>query len=162
MSQNYRFKQASNQEISLYCLVGEAVCAVQHLEDALSHSIVIKKIGPASKKEADNLLVKHRSYTLGKAIKIVKQESLCPDVLQHKLDDFLTVRNWLIHKSIAQSRREWDLNISRDELMARIKAISAQAQNLQRLIEEDMMQFLEDKGVNMSRVRSEISKYYSE
>jgi hypothetical protein len=162
MSENYRFKQASNQEISLYCLVGEAVCAVQHVEDALSHSIVIKKIGPDAKKEAENLLDKHRSYTLGNAIKIAKQECLYSEVLQQELDDFLSVRNWLIHKSIAQSRREWDLNVSRDELMASIKAISVQALNLQRLIEEDIMRFVEDKGVNMSRIRAEINKYYSE
>ena len=28
---------------SLYCLIGEAVCMIQHLEGALSHSITLKK-----------------------------------------------------------------------------------------------------------------------
>ncbi len=162
MKENNRFKQASEQELTLYCVAGEAVCAIQHVEDALSHSIVLKKISPESKKEADNLLDKHRSYTLGNAIKISKQECLYPEVLQQGLDDFLSDRNWLIHKSIAQNRRDWDLNVSRDELMARIKAITVKANNLQRLIEEDMMQFAEGNGFNMSRVKAEISKYYSE
>ncbi len=141
MSENFRFKQASNQELSLYCLVREAACAVQHVEDALSHSIVIKKLSPEERKEAINLLDKCRSYTLGKAIMIAKQECLYPKVLQKGLEVLLSERNWLIHKSIAQSRHEWDLNVSRDKLMARIKAISVQAHNLQRLIEEDMMKF---------------------
>lgn len=162
MSENYRFKQASDQEVSLYCLVGEAVCAVQHVEEALSHSIVIKKIRPELKKEADNLLEVHRSYTLGRAITIARQEGLYTESLQKELDEFLSKRNWLIHKSVAQSRREWDLNVSRDKLMARIKDISIQAHSLQLLLVEDLMQFVEENGVDMSRVKAEIDKYYSE
>jgi hypothetical protein len=162
MNENYRYKQASNQELTLYCIAGEALCAVQHVEEPLSHSIVIKKIRPELKKEADNLLDKHRSYTLGKAIEIARQECLCPESLQQELDDFLSKRNWLIHKSIAQNRREWDLNVSRDKLMSRIKAITKQAHNLQRLIEEDLIKFADDNGVDMSRARVEINKFYSE
>lgn len=161
MSEKYRFKQASDQELTLYCIAGEALCAVQHVEEALSHSIVIKKIRPESKKDANNLLDKHRSYTLGKAIEIARQECLCNESLQQELDDFLSKRNWLIHKSIAQNRREWDLNISRDILMTNIKAITKQAHNLQRLIEEDLINFAEENGVDMSRVKAEISKFYS-
>ena len=56
MSKKYRFKPASQQELSLYCFVGESVCAVQHVEDALSHSIVLKKTKPCLKSEADQLL----------------------------------------------------------------------------------------------------------
>ena len=160
MNKGYRFKQASQQEINLYCLVGESVCAVQHLEDAISHSIVMKKVKPEFKKEADKLLDKHRSFTLGNAIKIAKQECLYPDSLQQKLKDFLSDRNWLIHRSIAQSREEWDLNISREKLMNRIKAITLKAQNLQQLIEKDMIKFSEDNGIDMTRVRDEIKKHY--
>lgn len=162
MSKNYRYKQASKEEVTLYCLVGEAVCAVQHVEDALSHSIVMKKTRPELKKEADNLLDKYRSYTLGKAIKIAKKECLFSELLLQALDDFLLERNWLIHKSIAQNRREWDLNASRDKVIARIKEITIHAHNLVGLITEEMMRFAEDNGVNMSRIRTEISKYYTE
>ncbi len=162
MSKKYRFKQASQQELSLYCLVGQSVCAVQHVEDALSHSIVIKKTKPRLRKEADKLLEKHRSYTLGQAIKIAKQECLYPELLQQELNEFLSERNWLIHKSIAQGRDEWDLNISREKLMIRIKAITIQAQKLQQLIEEDLILFSEDNGVDMTRVRAEINKHYFE
>lgn len=76
MSHNYRYKPASQQEVILYCLVGEALCAVQHVEDALSHSIVMNKTSPSQKKEAYILLDKRRTYTLGKVIKIAMQENL--------------------------------------------------------------------------------------
>jgi hypothetical protein len=162
MSEKYRFKPASQQELSLYCFVGESVCAVQHVEDALSHSIVLKKTKPRLRPEADQLLKEHRSYTLGKAIKIAEKASLYPESLQQELVEFLSERNWLIHKSIAQGRDEWDLNISREKLICRIKAITTQAQKLLQLIEEDLIVFSEANGVDMSRVRAEINKHYFE
>ena len=162
MSEKYRFKPASQQELSLYCFVGESVCAVQHLEDALSNSIVLKKTKPRLRSEADQLLEKHRSYTLGKAIKIAEQGSLYPESLLQELREFLSERNWLIHKSIAQGRDEWDLNISREKLICRIKAITTQAQKLLQLIEEDLIEFSEANGVDMSRAIAEINKHYFE
>ncbi|MCW8966836.1 MAG: hypothetical protein OQK82_09165 [Candidatus Pacearchaeota archaeon] len=162
MSEQYRFKPASQQELSLYCLVGESVCAVQHVEDALSHSIVLKKTKPRLKVEADRLLEKHRSYTLGQAIKIAKEANIYPESLQKELKEFLSERNWLIHKSIAQNRDEWDLNISREDTFRRIKTITTQAQRLLQLIEEDLIEFSEANGIDMSRVRAEINKHYFE
>ena len=162
MSEKYRFKPASQQELSLYCFVGESVCAVQHVEDALSHSIVLKKTKPRLRSEANQLLEEHLSYTLGKAIKIAEQASLYPESLQQELKEFLSERNWLIHKSIAQGRDEWDLNISREKLIYRIKAITTQAQELLQLIEEDLIEFSEANGVDLSQVVAEINKHYFE
>lgn len=162
MSTKFRNKPASQQELSLYCFVGESVCAVQHVEDALSHSIVLKKDKKRIKSEGDQLLEKHRSFTLGKAITLAEQASLYPESLQQELREFLSERNWLIHKSIAHGRDEWDLNVSREQLFCRIKAITTQAQKLQLLIEEDMLEFAEANGVDMSRVRAEIKRNYSE
>jgi len=114
VKEKYKFKPASDQELSLYVLVGEAICAVQHVEDALSHLIVLKNVTPSSKQEADQRLEKHRFYTLGKAIKIGEKAGLYTDTLQQELKRFLSKRNWLVHRSIAQGRDEWDLNQSRD------------------------------------------------
>lgn len=157
MSSKFRTKPASEQEISLYTFIGESVCMVQHVEDALSHSIVLKKVEKHLRSEADQLLEKHRLYTLGKAIGIVEKSSLYPELLLQELREFLLERNWLIHKSIAQGRDEWDLNVSREQLFSRIKAITTQAQKLLQLIEEDMMEFAEANGVDMSSVRDEIN-----
>ena len=160
MSSKFRSKPASEQEISLYTFFGESVCMIQHVEDALCHSIVLKKVERHLRPEADQLLEKHRSYTLGKAIAIVEKANLYPESLLQELREFLSERNWLIHKSIAQGRDEWDLNVSREQLFSRIKAIIKQAQKLLQLIEEDMMEFAEANGVDMSRVRDEINKYF--
>jgi len=162
MTSRFKSKPASEQEISLYTYIGESICMVQHLEDALSHSIVLKKVEKHLRSEADQLLEKHRSYTLGQAISKAEKESLYSESLLVELREFLSERNWLIHKSIAQGRDEWDLNVSREQLFSRIKAITTQAQKLLQLIEEDMMEFAEANGVDMCRVRDEINKYYKD
>ena len=162
MDEKYRFKRASQQEASLYLFVGESVCAIQHLEDALSHSIVLKKFKPRTKTEADQLLVKHRLYTLGQAIKISEKSNLYPDLLLKELNELLVERNWVIHKSISHSRDEWDLNIGREKLIRRIKDITKQAQKILQLIEEDLIVYSEENGVDMSRVKAEIRKNYFE
>ena len=162
MSKKYRLKPASQQELSLYCLVGESVCVVQHVEDALSHLIVLKTSKTRSKSKADKLLEKHRSYTLGQAIKTGEKLEIFSKTLLQELRCFLSERNWLIHRSIAQGRDEWDLNISRDKLFSKIKAITTHAQEILQLIEEDMIEFSEANGVDMSNVRAEIQKHYSE
>ena len=158
MSEMNSFKPASQHELSLYCHVGESICVIQHMEDALSHSIVLKKLKPRIKLEADHFLEKHRSYTLGKAIKIADKASLYPKSLLQELNDFLPKRNWLIHKSITQGRDEWDLNISREKLIFRIKDITTQAHKILKLIEEDLIGFSEANGVDMSSVKADLRK----
>ncbi|MCL6417577.1 hypothetical protein MIB92_18095 [Aestuariirhabdus sp. Z084] len=157
-----KIKSASEQELSLYCFVGEALCAIQHIEDAISHSIVLKINAPQTKPEADQLLEKHRSYTLGKAMKICEGASLYDEVLQQELNKFLSERNWLVHRSIAHSRDEWDANVSREKLFGRLKAITTHAQRLLQLIEKDLIEFSEAKGKGMSSVKAYIDKHYVE
>lgn len=60
MSEQHRKKPASQNEINLYSLIGEAVCMLQILEDALSALITLKweaKIpGTIRLEEANNLI----------------------------------------------------------------------------------------------------------
>ena len=133
---------------------------VQHVEDALSHSIVMKKVEKHLRPEADELLEEHRTYTLGQAIKVAEKTSLYHESLLKELREFLSERNWLIHKSIARKRDEWDLNVSRENIFSIINAIKARALKVLHLIEEDMMEFAEENGVDMSLVRDEINKHY--
>jgi len=151
MSEKHRLKPASQQEMAVYCFLGEAVCMVQHVEDALSHSIALKKAKSRLKSEGDQLLGKYRLLTLGRAINAAGESCLYPEQLLKELKELLSERNWLIHNSVAYSRDEWDLNINRKELICRIKAVTTQSQNLLQLIEEDMIEFSEANGVDMSR-----------
>lgn len=155
--------QASQEEITLYCLIGEALCMIQYLEDGLSHAITlkeIKKTGSQHLEAANQLLAEHRSYTLGKAIKLIKQKNLFPILFQKSLEEFLIERNWLVHKSIAHDPDVWISAASRHQLFNRIKSISANAQSLLTTLENDLINFSEEMGVDMSVVKKVIKDFH--
>ncbi len=162
MNEQFNSKSASEQEITLYCYIGESVSAIQHLEDCLNHSIVIKSERPKVREEADSLLLKYRTFTLGRAINFAEKHKLYSELLFKELRSLLSERNWLIHKSISQSRNDWDSNIVREELLLRIKTISNTSFTLMRKLEEDLITFSEVNSVDMSQVKAEIHKYYNE
>lgn len=160
MVKKIKFKEASEKNIILYSYLGESLCAVQILEDALSHSIVLKKTEPDQNNEADNLLKKQRSYTLGRAINIVKKESLLPKPLEIELSEFLIERNWLIHKSITDNKKDYKSDSYYNNLFEKTKAISLKANTLQIAIELDLIEYSEKKGIDMTKVKNDMNKYY--
>ena len=160
MIENIKFKEASKREITLYTFLGESLCAIQILEDALSHSIVLKKTEPDQKKEADDLLKKQRKYTLGMAINIIKKESLFPKPLEMELSNLLTERNWLIHKSITENKGDLKSDFYFNKLFNRIKALTLKAHKLQISIELDLIEYSEKKGIDMTNVKNAMNKHY--
>lgn len=162
MKKEFRTKPASQDEINLYIIVGEALCMTQHLEDCLSHSIIIKsKPRNISRMQADGILEKYRTYTLGKAINLATKNSLFSDSIQQELQDFLSDRNWLVHKSIAHNRDDLAMSSKRNELIQRVKHITNRAMTIIHLLEEDLMDYCNSKGADMSKVREAIRLQYS-
>lgn len=164
MSYSYKKKPANQDEINLYCLIGEALCMVQHLEDALSHSITLKKEvkKPYSMplKKANELLEKYRFYTLGQAIKLAKKETMYPESLLQDLSLFLSERNWLVHKCMPQNRDDMYSGTGRHKLFHRIKNVTEEARMLLQSIETDLIDFSSLNGLDMSGVQAAIHKHY--
>ena len=159
-----RRKLAIKSEIKLYTCLGEAMAMIQFLEDCLSHSIIIK-MNPRniSRTHADEILSVHRKYTLGKGIKIGRDEKLFSDEIQSNLDDFLPQRNWLVHKSIAQNEIDSEAAGARViEVTKRIKAIGDRAQEILRVLEEDLIDHCSSRGADMSGVRAAIRQHFGE
>lgn len=153
MKENFAVQPASQDEIALYCYMGEALCMIQELEEALSHSITLKKYSTASREEADQALSKHRKrYTLGQAVQLSDKEKLYALSLQSDLNNFYQKRNWLVHKAMFECRDDLYTNSERDELFYRIKSIAVSAQKNQKAIELDMMNFCISKGRDMSKI----------
>jgi len=143
---------ANKNETTLYCFVGEAIWKIQLVEQALSFSITLKMNPAATKKQADEALKQHQSYTLGKAINIATKEKLFDSSLQDELFTFLNQRNWLIHKAMAESHHEKNWENSKEELFQKIKSISNKAETIQRKIEYDMIAFCSSNGKDMSKI----------
>jgi len=90
MKENLVFKSASQDELTLYCYMGEAMCMIQELESAISCSIIIKRHSTATRAEADEALNKQRRYTLGKAVQLAAKEKLLPFASAKRLKRFLS------------------------------------------------------------------------
>jgi hypothetical protein len=144
--------QANQDEITLYCFVGEALWKIQIVEQALSHSITLKMNPAETKERADEFLKQHQSYTLGTAIKVAIKEKLYDSSLQDELNAFLRQRNWLVHKAMSESHHGLSWEDKKEELFQKIKSISGRAESIQRKIEYDMINFSSSKGKDMSKI----------
>lgn len=151
MSENIIKIPANENEITLYCFIGEAIWKIQMVEQALSCSITLKMNPAATKEQADKVLKQHQSYTLGAAVNIASKEKLYDSSLQDELYTFLDQRNWLVHKAMAESHHDKNWEDEKKELFHKIKSISDKAESLQRQIEYDMIDFCSSKGKDMSR-----------
>jgi hypothetical protein len=150
MKKNVIKIQADNNEINLYCFLGEAILKTQMVEQALSYSITLKMNPTETKERADEFLRQNQSYTLGHAIKIGIKEKLHNLLLQDELDAFLQQRNWLVHKVICGNEEDLNAGNIKKELLDKIKAISDKAESIQRVIEYDLINFCSSKGKDMS------------
>ncbi len=163
---NFKTKSTNQEIASLYYLIGEAICMIQHLEGALSVSITLKKdvLYPhrISKEDANNFLRKNHSLTLGQAIKLASENRLYADTLYRDLAELQKERNWLVHKFIIDGLDDMYVASTRNNLFHRIKDISNKAKRLQEAINTDLIEFSESVGVDMSRTHAYIKQYSHE
>lgn len=156
---HFNNRPASQEEIALFTMMGQTILNIQVMEECLSMSITLKAdIGHphnVSKTEADLLLQKHRSHTLGKAITIALKKKLYHDDLQSALNTLLKERNWLVHKSID----DFYTPAKRIGLFNRMQSIALEAHRIQREIEDDLILFAESNDLDMSNVRAAINQW---
>jgi len=143
---------ANQDEITLYCFLGEALMKTQMVEQALSHSITLKMNPDETKERADEFLKQHQKYTLGRAINIAIKENLYSSSIQDELNLFLEQRNWLVHNVIPGNEEDFNAGNIKEELFDKIKAISDKAESIQRIIEHDMINFCSFKGKEMPKI----------
>lgn len=149
-------RPASQEEVFIFTMMGQALLNIQVLEDALSRSITLKAdVGhprKVSRAEVDELLKKRQSLTLGQAKGVAAQKGLYADELQAALGAFLEERNWFVHKSLDDVY----IPARRNALVARLNAIALEAHRIQRAIEDDLISFSERNGLDMSAVKASI------
>lgn len=147
---------ANEDEITLYCFVGEAICKIQHVEQALNCSITLRMNPDVTWEVANEIIGKHQGLTFGQANKLAIKENLYCLSLQEELNNFLKQRNWLVHKAIFESREDFYSN-KKEELFEKIKSISDKAEFIQHEIEYDMISFCTSKGRDMSNITAALN-----
>lgn len=154
MEKNVVKIKSNNNEINLYCFLGEAVLKTQMVEQALSYSITLKMNPAETKEQADECLKQYQSYTLGQAIKIAIKEELYNLSLQNDLNAFLKQRNWLVHKVIIGNEENFNAGNIKEELFHKIKDISDKAESILRVIHYDLLDFCSSKGKDMPEIHA--------
>tara|TARA_R110002124_G_scaffold238370_1_gene403627 strand:+ start:578 stop:1072 length:495 start_codon:yes stop_codon:yes gene_type:complete len=144
---------ANNDEINLYCFLGEALLKIQMLEQALSHSITLKMNPDETKEKADEFLKKQQHYTLGQAIRITLEKKLFNSALQNELNSFLEKRNWMVHSVIIGNEEDFNVGKITEELFNKIKSISDKAEDIKRDIEYDVIDYCSSKVKDMSKIK---------
>lgn len=153
MKENEMKIQANNNEITLYCFLGEALLNIQMLEQALSYAITLKMNPDVPKVKADEFLKKHQRLTFGQAIKIANKEDIFNLSLKDELNSFLEQRNWLVHSVLIGNEEHFISRDIKEELFQKIKSISDKAESIQHTIEYDLIEFCSSKGKDMSKIK---------
>lgn len=153
MKGNVKKIPTNESEITLYCYLGEALLKTQMVEQALSHSIVLKMNPEETKEQADEFLKKQQRYTLGQAIRIALEKKLFNSAIQDELNSFLEQRNWLVHSVLIGNEEDFNAGNIKEELFQKIKSISDKAEDIKRVIEYDMIDFCSSKGRDMSKMK---------
>jgi hypothetical protein len=144
-------REANQEEMMLYARMGEAICKIQILEQALSHSITVKLNPDVNESVANIFLSEQQDQTFGKVVKLAAMNRVYPDRLQKALGELLVERNWLVHRAMLDSQQGNRIVVT-ESILQRIKSIADKSENLQLVLEYDLIDFAQAKGRNMSKI----------
>ena len=140
----------------LYAAIGKGIWHLQRLEDALDTCITVKRDikvrGSVSPEKVQAILLKHRSNTLGKSLRIAREANVLNPELQTRLDTFKEERDWLVHRSVYQNSKDLYEEDKRLALILRIQEFSKEALTLQKLIAKELEDFVGSQGVSREQV----------
>ena len=144
-------KSANREEIMLYTRVGEAICQIQILEQALSHCLTLKLNPDVAESEANSFLLQQQRNTFGNSVRLAGKKGAYPEKLQKALEELLDQRNWLVHHAM-QDSQQGNRIVVMESILKKIKSITDKAEKLQQILEWDLIDFSESKGRNVSRL----------
>lgn len=149
---NKRRQINADQLQAFFWLIGSGIWYLQHVEDALSTYITvkaeIKERGRTDANNAELLLSKHRKNTLGTSIRFAEDSQVLSPELLSRLKAFKLERDWLVHRSLHENGDDMYLESDRHRLLERLAKFSEDAKKLQRLIAEELEDFVVSKGVS--------------
>lgn len=147
-------RQINEEELKiLYCEIGVAVWHIQYVEDVLVTFVVAKKHkrSPTTKHIAYERLERERKGTLGSIYSRAKDEGIIPKNIEARFENFLSERNWLIHKSRTESSTHLYDDILRNKMINRIKTICDESIKLKKLLFEEFQSFLISESIDIDK-----------
>lgn len=148
-----RRRQINAEELqALFTLIGEGIWYLQNVEDVLHTYITVKRDvkvrGSMPPEQAEAILAKHRTKTLGVSLKISREAQVLSPSLQKRLDNFKEERDWLVHRSVHQHREDLYVDDKRYDLIRRIGRFSEEARSIQKAIQKELEDYVVAQGVS--------------
>lgn len=143
----------AQQEMSaIYQLIGQSICDLQFLEDALNTllalKIDIKAPGRVEKQDALAALKKHAKGTLGSSLKSLRDHAVMDAAFVERLTKFTEERNWLVHRSLENHSEHLYTEAGHNAARRRLNAFIEEAVEIKCLIINEIALFAQSRGIN--------------
>lgn len=142
--------------------VSHAVWQTQVLEETLAvHLVIVHKAdAKAARRDAETMFAKTSKQTLGQMFRAIRDMGKSPSDSLSRLDHFVDERNWLIHRSRLENRRDLNSDATRSQLIARITAVADEALSLMRTFQELTEAYLIAQGVDRAKIQARADEIY--
>jgi hypothetical protein len=144
--------------------VGHAVLQIQELEETLAvHLVFVHKADArAARRDVETMFAKAEKQTLGQLSRAIRDTGTSPSNLLSRLEHFVNERNWLIHRSRRENRRDVRSNARRSQLIARITAVANEALSLMTTFQELTEAHLIARGADRAKIQARADEIYRE
>jgi hypothetical protein len=144
--------------------VGHAVWQIQVLEEtAAVHLVMVRKVdAKTARRDVETMFAKASKQTLGQLFGAIRDAGKGPSDLLSRLEHFVDERNWLIHRSRHENRKDLYSDAERPQLVARINAVADEALSLLTAFQEVTEAHLIARGMDRARMQARANEIYRE
>jgi hypothetical protein len=144
--------------------VGYALWQIQELETTLAmYLVMVHKLEPGvAREEAESVFEKTRKKTLGQLLHDLRTQQAAPANLVARLDQFVDERNWLAHRSRAESRRQLYNPAHTHLLLERLNRIGEDALSLMKDLQAGTEAYLATQGISRDRIDDQMAAVIQE
>jgi hypothetical protein len=144
--------------------VGHAVWQIQVLEEtAAVHLVMVHKAdAKTARREVETMFARASKQTLGQLFSAIRDASKGASDLLSRLERFVDERNWLIHRSRHENRKDLYSDTRRPQLVARIQAVGDEALALMTAFQDQTEAHLMARGMDRAKMQARADAIYRE
>ena len=144
--------------------VGHAVWQIQVLEETTAvHLVMVHKAdAKTARRDVETMFANASKQTLGQLFGAIRDTGKGPCDLLSRLEHFVDERNWLIHRSRHENRKDLYSDARRPQLIARIQAVADEALALLTAFQEQTDAHLMARGMDRAKMQAHADEIYRE
>ena len=144
--------------------VGHAIWQIQVLEQtAAVHLVLVHKVDTKkARRDVETMFAKASKQTLGQLFRDIRDTGKGPSDLLSRLERFVDERNWLIHRSRHENRKDLYSDERRPQLVTRINAVADEALSLMTAFQEVTEAHLIAHGMDRAKMQARTDEIYRE